>query len=239
MRTRRIAFVVLLLALAVTLSGCSANGIINSPQVISGSGQVTTETRDVGGFTSVELRASGQMNITQGDTNTLSITADDNLLPLIKTTVRGGVLIIEFDRPTITFNPITRLQYDITVRKLEALTITGAGDFKVNNLNGESFKVNISGAGNITAAGRVTSQEVTLTGAGRYDADKLESDSATIEITGAGSASVWAKKTLDVNISGMGNVSYYGNPEVSRRVSGVGSVNGKGDKQSGGQGGGG
>lgn len=233
MRSKRVLWVAAMLLLAVSLSGCYAARMVTAPIVVNGSGSVITETRDVGTFTSVELNAVGQMNISQGSANSLTITADDNLLKLIKTTVRNGVLVIEFERPAVTFNAITRLQYDITVTKLDTLTVNGAGDIRVTGLDGQSLKVRINGASNIDAAGKVVSQQVTLTGAGRYQAADLQSDDAVIEINGAGTAVVWAEKTLDVGISGMGNVEYYGAPRVSKRISGVGSVTGKGSRQTG------
>ncbi|MHB9034994.1 MAG: head GIN domain-containing protein, partial [Anaerolineae bacterium] len=149
---------------------------------------------------------------------------------LIKTTVRNGVLVIEFERPAITFNAVTRIEYDITVRNLASLEINGAGDTTVSNLNGGKFKVKVSGAGNIVASGKVTTQDINLTGAGRYDASDLQSENAVVEINGAGSATVWASKSLDASISGLGDIKYYGSPQVTKHISGVGSVDSLGSK---------
>ncbi len=228
--TRHWAGLAVILTLAVVLSGCYFGKMVTSPVVVNGSGNVISEVRDVGSFSGVELNAVGQVKITQGDQDSLTVTADDNLLPLIKTTVRNGVLVIEFERPAITFNSVKQLEYQITVRSLESLEINGAGDADVSNLSGESLRVKVAGAGNIVVEGKVTSQEVTLTGAGRYDAENLESQRATVDINGAGSATVWATEALDVGINGMGSVGYYGDPQVTKHISGVGSVESKGSK---------
>ncbi|MHB9034291.1 MAG: hypothetical protein ACYC6L_14735, partial [Anaerolineae bacterium] len=70
------------LALAVVLSGCYFTKIATSPIVVNGSGNVITETRDVGSFSGVQLSAVGQMKITQGDKDSITITADDNVAAL-------------------------------------------------------------------------------------------------------------------------------------------------------------
>ncbi len=52
-------------------------------RTIQGSGDVITESRDVSGFDSVSLTGIGRVIITQGDKESLTIEADDNLLEYI------------------------------------------------------------------------------------------------------------------------------------------------------------
>ena len=75
----------LLLAIALALAGC---GI----ETVRGSGKVISETRSVSGFDSVAMSGSGKLVIEQGETESLTITADDNLLPRLPAEVRGGEL---------------------------------------------------------------------------------------------------------------------------------------------------
>jgi len=218
------------LIVAAGLSGCFTSQLGSVPEAVNGSGSVVSEMRDVGSFHGVELNAIGKLTISQGSEDRLTITADDNLLPLIKTTVRNGVLVIEFERPALTVNSVTNLEYDITVRQLDSVVMNGAGDARVVNLAGEKLRVKLAGAGNIVAAGKVTEQEVVLTGAGRYDAENLESEKASIAINGAGGATIWVTKSLDATINGMGSVSYYGDPQVTQHITGLGKVEPKGSK---------
>src|SRR4029453_617014 len=48
-----------------------------------GSGQLATAQREVANFTKVELAGQGDVTIEQTGTESLSISADDNLLPLL------------------------------------------------------------------------------------------------------------------------------------------------------------
>jgi len=68
----RLRLALALLAVLLLVSACS---------VTKGSGRVVTETREVGGFTKVELSGSGELTIEKTGTESLSISAEDNLLP--------------------------------------------------------------------------------------------------------------------------------------------------------------
>ncbi len=54
-----------------------------------------TETRTVSSFDSIELRAFGDMNITQGDKTSLMIEGDQDTLQKIISRVEGNKLILE------------------------------------------------------------------------------------------------------------------------------------------------
>ena len=56
---------------------------------IEGSGDVITETRDVAGFRRIVLVGEGNVIITQGDSESLEVTTDDNLMQYIETSLNG------------------------------------------------------------------------------------------------------------------------------------------------------
>jgi hypothetical protein len=219
-------------------------------RTIKGSGNVVTEERDVSGFDRVALSGFGEVIITQGDEESLTVETDDNLMRYIETVVRGVTLELGFTDDDILLRPSKSIIFRLSVIELTALdssgaglfeideldadrlevTLSGAGDIRIDSLTATDLVVTVSGAGNIKLAGQVKTQEVNLNGLGNYVAPDLESQAATVRISGAGSASIWALDTLDVTISGAGNVDYYGSPEVSENISGVGKVTSQGDK---------
>jgi hypothetical protein len=235
--------------LAIGLFGCSAIGGFN---VTRGSGHVTTQTRDVSGFTGVSMTWQGDLSITQGDTEGLSIEAEDNILPLIITNVQGGKLIIGLKEGFTggVVVPTKPVKYNLQVKNLNSIDVSGAGtvtaaslksdnlklsssgaaNMNLQQINATSLSTDTSGAGNLTLAGQVQTQDISISGFGNYNAGDLQSDSATLELSGTGSATVWAAKSLSVKISGAGNVSYYGSPQVTQTLSGVGSVKSLGNK---------
>jgi hypothetical protein len=239
------------LALMVVMAASLACAVpFVGSRTIKGSGNVVTEERDVSGFDRVALSGFGEVIITQGDQESLTVETDDNLMRYIETEVRGGTLELRFTDDDILLRPSKSIIFRLSVIDLTALDSSGAGLFEIDALDADCLKitlsgasdigidsltatdlaVTVSGAGNIKVAGQVETQEVNLKALGNYNASDLESQAATVRISGAGSASVWVHDTLDVTISGAGNVDYYGSPEVSENISGVGKVTSQGDK---------
>jgi hypothetical protein len=230
---------------ALFLGACSVN-------VTHGSGHIITEDRSVSGFHAVELTALGDLTITQGDKESLSVQADDNLMKLIHTDVVNGVLKISFDGSvwssyyvsgeSIKFH-LTVINLDdlrfsgagkITVENLKttdlSATLNGAGTLSLDNLSVDQLTVQLAGAGSLNADGKTTSQTINLSGVGSYQAADLQSTNATISLSGLGSATLWVVDNLDVQISGAGSVSYFGEPTIVKNITGLGSLVNSGTK---------
>ncbi|HZQ10446.1 MAG TPA: head GIN domain-containing protein [Anaerolineae bacterium] len=244
----RIALSIIAL-LTFGLYGCARFGGFN---VTSGSGNVTTQTREVSGFSAVSLTWLGEMTITQGDSEGLTIEAEDNILPLITTRVENGKLIIGLveNLPGSSVVPTKPVKYNLQVKALNSIEISGAGNVSAIALKGDSLRIqtsgagnvnigqldtnqvntNTSGAGNVTLAGRADTQQINLSGFGNYSAGDLKSNTATVSVSGAGNATLWVAQSLNVQISGAGNVNYYGSPQVTQNISGIGNIKSLGNK---------
>jgi hypothetical protein len=94
---KKMAIVLIVFALAVV----SCNGITvnlggrgtQSVEIVE-SGNVVTEDRQVSGFDGIAFDGIGELIITQGDTESLTVQADENVMPHIVTEVRGSELNI-------------------------------------------------------------------------------------------------------------------------------------------------
>lgn len=210
----------LTIAVVFALASCTLPGI---GDVVTGSGNVVTEERTVSGITAVELAGAGELIIDQTGSEALTVEADDNLLPVIETEVRDGTLHIGY-APGAVVGTATRLRYTLNVRELERLIISGAGSATINNLAGERFTLNSSGAGSVSASGTVTEQRVTISGAGSYDGADLASQIATVTVSGLGNVVVQVSDELNAVISGAGNIEYIGDPLIDEQVSGAGRI---------------
>ena len=96
--------------------------------VVRGSGDLVTEERDVSGFDELHFSGMGSLIIEQGDEESLIIEADDNIIDLIETDVRGGDLDIKFRRG---FNvvPTAKMKFYLTVIDLDRID---PGNMEVN-----------------------------------------------------------------------------------------------------------
>jgi hypothetical protein len=188
---------------------------------IKGSGVRKTEKRDLAPFTAIETEGAYEVTVTCQKAQSFEIEADDNILPLIKTEVRDGVLRVRGER----YQSSKLVSLKITVPSLERLSGTGAGDLRVSGLKNDKFEIHATGATNVSASGDTGSVEISTTGAGSVDTHSLHAVKAKITAVGASSVQVYASEQLDVSIAGAGEVTYSGNPKtVNKSVAGAGSV---------------
>ena len=239
----------LLPLVALMMSGCEIGDAVFNAERIRGSGRVIQEKRDVHGFSEVRLSGVGDLSIQQGSQESLTVEADDNILPRIRTEVEGTTLVIGLE-PRVSVSPTAGIRYQLTVRELSGLTVSGSGEIQSSSLRSQDLKVHVSGSGKIrlsdlTAStlaaeisgsgtvemsGKVDSQRIQISGSGDYDCGQLQSDTAEVTVSGSGDSRVWAEKSLSIHVSGSGDVEYYGNPQISRRVSGSGGLKRLGDR---------
>ncbi len=247
MSSRKSVLFVLPLIMLVMMS-CQA--VTFSNERVRGSGNVTTEERQVSGFNQVSLSGSGDMTIIQGDQEKLVIEAEDNILPLIQTEVRGNELRIGF-KNGVSVSTTQPIRYTLYAKDLSLVNVSGSGNIStdslqtqdlrlgvsgssnmnIQNLNANSLNVTVSGSGNFDLSGQANTQDINISGSGNYRAGDLESSNVTIIVSGSGDATVWVKDELTARISGGGNVKYYGQPRVQQTVSGSGTINSLGDHQ--------
>ena len=206
-----------------------------------------TEERAVSGFDRVAFAAHGDLSITQGDRESLTVAAEGDVLPEITTEVRDGTLWIEYKSES-WWRRLTRtnvkIKYTLSVRELSGLSLSGAGKVTAPGIRTESLSLGVSGAGNINfgsleageltlnlsgagkcaVSGSATTQTITISGAGKYEASGLQSDTATVFVSGTGSVTVSVRDELTARISGAGKIGYYGTPTVTEKISGIGSI---------------
>jgi len=237
----------ILFAAIVVLLVSSACGVVPViSRTIEGSGNIVTEKRDVSGFDRVTLAGFGEVSIVQGETESLTVSTDDNIMPYVRTEVRNNTLVLDLDKEgwNRSYDPSDGIHFNLVVKDLNRIDNSGAGTMMVEKLESDSLYVDLSGvgtleigdltaselvvhqsgAGTVVVSGQVIGQELSHSGVGSYHAADLESETAIIDISGAGSATVWATESLDIQISGLGNVIYYGNPRITQDISGLGKL---------------
>ncbi|MBX3171701.1 MAG: DUF2807 domain-containing protein [Candidatus Eremiobacteraeota bacterium] len=223
------------LLFALLLVGCG--------QSIVGSGQLKTTTMPPSGAKTVKFFGFGQLQINQGNADTLSITTDDNLLPYLDTRLQGDVLTLD-QKSGAHLKPSKDIDYKLTLKGLDRLDWSGAGKVSLSDIHGprlvllaagagqlqlaglqiEQLTLDLGGAVNVVAAGQVKNLNVQGSGAGNLDAKALQAEAVTLKMSGTGNAAVNATATLDANLSGVGGVTYFGNPKVNQVVTGIGKI---------------
>ncbi|MBN1327842.1 MAG: DUF2807 domain-containing protein [Candidatus Heimdallarchaeota archaeon] len=216
--------------------------------------------RDVNNFDYLEIREhhEGELTISLGEKESLTIEAPVDMIDRIETTVNDHKLVIKTGGNFIkrigdsfrTSFTRRKIKYNLTVRELIGVEITGilkanintikskyfilkfngVGTIKINSLIARFLDVKVSNLGKIEITGRVEEQKVTIKGSSNYQAQDLLCEKGKVDINGIGKAVIWVTEELDVSIRGVGNVSYYGNPRIKSHVTPMASFQGLGEK---------
>lgn len=209
----------LLLPWLLLLSLSAASCTLISEQ---GSGNVVTESREVSDFTEVDLEGSGQVDLEVTGSETLSIEAEDNIIPLLETEVRDGRLHLG---ARSSVSPTTEIIYTMTATNLDGIAVSGSGQIKVVGVDSTDLRIKISGSGDVEVTGEVSGMlSVSISGSGGYSGEGLLAANGSVDVSGSGNAVVNVTDNLDISLSGSGDIEYIGEPSVDIDESGSGSV---------------
>ena len=209
---------------------------------IHGNGVSATQARSVPGFDKVKSSGSFDVHITKGDELEVIVSAEENILPYIETSVSDNTLLI--DIPGF-HNVRNRLPMDvyITVPELRSVKQSGSGNITTDYFSTDRMDFFISGSGTISAqvdanvldagisgsgwliiAGDANQSNLSISGSGNIDTSNLVVNNCSAHISGSGNMQVYAAKTIYAKISGSGNIYYIGSPAIELNVSGSGKV---------------
>jgi len=211
---RKIALVLILVSAVVT--GCH-----NMGGWVRGSGKRVMQKREVGDFKSISTDGAFDIRVVCQKPASLELEGDDNIVGLISTEVRGGVLHLKSLR---NYSASELILFRISVPNLEALAVSGAGKIDISALNNERFEIDSNGAPNIRVAGITKFVDIDSSGAAKIDTHKLQSARAVVDSKGVSKIDLDVKDQLDVTISGPSHVTYEGDPVVNKTVHGPGKL---------------
>jgi hypothetical protein len=170
---------------------------------VQGDGVIAREQRPVGTVQALEVGGSMVVDVRVGPAPSLTLEADGNLLPLIRTDVRGDRLVISTEGSYRTHNPVHVIY---TTPRLTDVHHGGSGKLTVTDLNGAPLDVHKGGSGTLVLAGRVARLDIDSSGSGSVDADALQAGSARLALSGSGRMNVGQVRGdyADVGVSGSG-----------------------------------
>jgi len=238
---KRIILIFPVLALALAALACQ----VAIPNMVRGSGDLSTETRDVSGFDAIVLENSGDVFVTIGKTEELTIEADDNLLPYLTSEVKNGVLTLG-TTPGRNINPTRPIVYNVTVKELNNITLAGSGSINVEPLEADKMTVLLAGSGNISLQKLDTSDlEATIAGSGNISVDELTAERVDATVSGSGDirlagetptqklgvcgsgnylAGDLQSENANINIAGSGNATVWVTEHLTVTVNGSGNI---------------
>lgn len=227
------ACIALTLALPL-LSACDLVGV-------RGSGDLMTESRNVGGFTEIALQSRGSVTVEVTGSESLTIEAEENLLPLLTSEVEDGRLVLGTTEP---ISPTREIVYTVTVAELQGLSIGGSGEVTAGGVEAVTFEVDIGGSGevflseisveelviqiggsgDVEVSGKAEHLDLAIGGSGSYRGEDMVTTTAVVDVGGSGDAVVNVTEHLEASVGGSGSIEYLGDPAVDSSISGSGVV---------------
>ena len=232
MSSKFCALVVMLALVALAVSGCTLP--LGERQALKGSGNVVAREGSVSGFDQVKVSHAFRANIKQGETFSVIVRIDDNLVKYLEVAKRGRTLVIGLE-PDMSFSlEAVTMEAEISMPYLNGLDLNGASrvtiggfrsdkdlDVKLSgagklqgNIQAGDIRFDISGAGRATLRGSADDLRVDASGASKVDLGALEVGQAEVGASGASEVTVNVEGQLDVMASGSSRVHYFGSPTL-------------------------
>lgn len=190
----------------------------------------------------ITVEGSLDVIVVRGDTQRVEVTAQPELIDLLKTKVDNGMWEVT---TTTEYRTDKAFIVRLTVPMLNSvivegsgsvqseqvyntgkthLAVTGSGSISIDTLHEGLLEVLIEGSGSVSVNGTCRELELTGRGSGDLRALGLAANEAEITLEGSGCAELTVISGLEATLSGSGSLRYRGKPEVSTRIEGGGSV---------------
>lgn len=233
-----------LLTLLIMTSALLFSASESKSQTVKGNGDIAKETRSISSFSKLELNSVMNVFLKQTSSESVTIEADKNLIPFIKTYVKESTLIIEIEKD-IKFDGYEKMNVYVSLVDLNNLENNSVGNVKTENqlnlssltiennsvgnldldLNCKNLNTEINSVGNVSLSGKADNVSIENNSVGNLDAMDLAAVNLTIESNSVGNSNVYATGEISIEANGVGNVIYKGDPTVkSLKKNGVGNV---------------
>jgi hypothetical protein len=151
---------------------------------VQGRGNTASEDRTTTSFRRISVGVGMKVVVGTGSETSVTLEAQQNLLPLITTEVQGDQLVVEATAPGVTSTqPIT-----LTIRmpELDSIALSAGASGTLEDMGGP-LAVDVSAGATIIAIGEVDSIGVTASGGAVAKLGDLPAGSAVVTLTGASS----------------------------------------------------
>lgn len=221
-----------LLVISLVFVGCGST---------FGSGRVITEPRDVAAFRRIEVSSGLNVRAVTGE-RAVSITTDDNFMPLVQTFVANDTLHLRITPGTL---PLTgNIFVDVSNDTYEALDASGGADVKLTATPASSFDVttsggsdvtidavtatevhvDASGGSSVTMSGTATSADIVSSGGSGVHLRGLPLEALQLDASGGSTINARVSSTLTGSASGGSTVTILGTPSNRVSISGGADV---------------
>jgi len=203
----------------IVIDGNVVRGV-DKGNYLKGSGKKGQLSRKVPPYDQIEVNSALDVVYRQADSQSLELSGDDNIIPLIQTTVKNGILLLDINKSYSSSMPIS-----VTLQSpsLSRLTVSGSSDVVLRAIDTDKLIITLTGTGDISAEGKVKSLSLDVVGSGDVNFKNLAADRAEVKLSGSGDIQLTSLDELSVVLIGSGDIVYYGGPEnINKKIVGSG-----------------
>ena len=203
---------------------------------------MVTKERKTDSFTGLKVSSGIDVYLKQGNNETVTVEADENLHEYILTEVRSGVLNVYSE---YNIRDAERKRVYVTMKEVNSVKTTSAGDVygetPINSdelelsassagnikleVNAKKVDLDISSSGDISLTGETDMLRADLSSAGDLKAYDLKAREADVSVSSAGDADVNVSERITARASSAGDVNYKGDPKyVDAHSSSAGGI---------------
>jgi hypothetical protein len=190
----------------------------------------------------VDLNVGGDVYITKGLEQSITIETDENIYRLLIARNKNGLLYLDNDNSICP----TKLIIRVTIPEVNKVAVNGSGNITVNdnfetngfkaeidgsgdilvkNLKATTMNFSIDGSGDIEATGNSDITRAEIDGSGNISLTGLNSRIGFAQINGSGDIRLSVIEEINSQINGSGSIGYKGNPgRLKTQVNGSGSI---------------
>ncbi|WP_321306707.1 head GIN domain-containing protein [Marinifilum fragile] len=208
-----------------------------------GNGNVKKQDREIGSFSAISSSSGIDVYLRQGDKESVTVEADENLLDLIVTRIKGDELIIKTEDP---IRRAKKLNVYVTFVKVNEISVSSGSDLESSHLlkfenldisvssgadaklelQAEDLTCSVSSGADANLSGTANSFYGKASSGSDLRAADLKAKICKAKASSGGDVSVYAIESIEASASSGGDVNYYGNPtKVNVSNSSGGDVN--------------
>jgi hypothetical protein len=181
---------------------------------VKGVGPSKTKDYNVSNFHGIDVSHGFDVILVQGNSEGLTLTAQENLIEYITVTVDQGILKIYADK---NINATQPLKARITFKDINKLNVSGGGDVSAETpVNVQKMDIGMSGGGDVTLNLNTDELECGISGGGDLKVDG-NIKNYNLDLTGGGDVTsvINATGIIDCRVSGGGDVKITGKGKTS------------------------
>lgn len=177
-----------------------------------GSGNLVTREEFITDFTSVNAESGFNVVISQSNTYTIVVTADDNVIDYVDISKSGDTLNVRVDWGT--FLSSTMLKVEITMPDLSRLELSSGSQGLVEEFISDAISIDLSSGSQLIGYGEAESLDVNLSSRSQLDFSDFRASDVIVNLSGGSQATINLDGTLNADLSGGSQLTYIGDPTL-------------------------